>query len=188
MLCHAPRRAAGDGNSIVHPAIAVETWRRAGRRLIAGGSPPPAGLRSAGRDTGRSRAGPSGESRPRAHPNAPPGPGDATQDPRQHHWMVLPETYSPSGKLCHRRIRAGKRNVVYNQALMEEAPLTGPFPPQPSVESAEPAAGSAESPEPAVIAEPAQPWLPTEPGERIALIDVLRGLASRRICEVSPAR
>ena len=60
---------------------------------------------------------------------------------------------------------------------MEEAPLTGPFPPQPSVESAEPAAGSAESPEPAVIAEPAQPWLPTEPGERIALIDVLRGLA-----------
>jgi hypothetical protein len=65
----------------------------------------------------------------------------------------------------------------YNQARMEEAPPDGPFPPLPSADLTDPAADRAESPETAVIEEAAEPLRPTQPDERVTLIDVLRGLA-----------
>ena len=65
---------------------------------------------------------------------------------------------------------------------MEEAPPDGPFPPLPSADLTDPAADRAESPETAVIEaavieEAAEPLRPTQPDERVTLIDVLRGLA-----------
>jgi uncharacterized protein len=48
---------------------------------------------------------------------------------------------------------------------MEDAPIVGPTP------------DTAEASNAPMGTEPAQPWLPTQPDERIALIDVLRGLA-----------
>ena len=60
---------------------------------------------------------------------------------------------------------------------MEEATPSGPFPPLAPGDSADPAADRAESTETAATNGTAPPLLPTQPDERIALIDVLRGLA-----------
>ncbi|MBI3698291.1 MAG: DUF418 domain-containing protein [Acidobacteria bacterium] len=60
--------------------------------------------------------------------------------------------------------------------MAEEIP-PGSLLPDPPPAPLEAAATPLEFPEPIVVAEPAEPLGPTEPGERISLIDVLRGLA-----------
>jgi uncharacterized protein len=60
---------------------------------------------------------------------------------------------------------------------MEDASAPAPISPAPSGELLGPVAENPEVIAPVTIEEPAQPWLPTQPDERISLIDILRGLA-----------
>ena len=60
---------------------------------------------------------------------------------------------------------------------MDDSTAAGQIPPFPAVNSPDSVADSTQAGDGLMRADPVQPWLPTQPDERIALIDVLRGLA-----------